>query len=255
MREEGVIMLELLSSWLEMVHVPEGVFRMGANADAPCVNGEEVPEHSVWLAEYEIMKTPVTMGIMRAYAREQPESAYARWLNEAPVSATSLRDDHAAVWTSWHDAHDVAQWLSRLTGDKWDLPTEAQWEKACRGTVSRIFPWGNKWLSITEEQEVWDPGPVARHPNRSSPYGCLDMWENVLEWCLDWWCEERQNHERDILADSEGPSNGLFKMCRGGNSSLGKPQCCYRREFYWEPSTRNSFTGFRLVRMAIGNKD
>jgi formylglycine-generating enzyme required for sulfatase activity len=127
-------MIDGVSSWLELVRVPEGEFRMGADLTAPMVSGEEVPEHRVWLSEYEIMKTPVTMGVMRAYARQQPQSAYAKWLNDAPASLSSLGDNHAAVWVSWYDATELAQWLSHGLGAQWDLPTEAQWEKACRGT-------------------------------------------------------------------------------------------------------------------------
>ena len=245
-------MLHVRSLGLDLVRVPEGEFRMGADFSAPGVNGEEVPEHAVWLSEYEIMKTPVTMGAVRAYAREQSSSAYAKWMNVAPASVLSLADNHAAVWVSWYDASEFAQWLSQASGDRWDLPTEAQWEKARRGTESRIYPWGNNRLSIAEDTEVRDPGPVAQHPERATPYGCLDMWENVLEWCLDWWSDDRPEQQPGVVRDPKGPTEGEFKMCRGGNSSLGKPECCYRRDSYWEPTTRNSVIGFRLIRIATG---
>jgi formylglycine-generating enzyme required for sulfatase activity len=95
------------------------------------------------------------------------------------------RNDHPVVNISWRDALAYAQWLAKLTNVGYRLPTEAEWEKAARGTDGRIYPWGNNWERTRANTGDGDPKmttPVGSYPQGVSPYGCLDMAGNVWEW-------------------------------------------------------------------------
>jgi formylglycine-generating enzyme required for sulfatase activity len=92
------------------------------------------------------------------------------------------------VYVTWHDAMAYCRWLARVTGRAYRLPSEAEWEKAARGTDGRIWPWGNKWDSKRCNSREGGPGnttPVGQYsPQGDSPYGCVDMAGNVWEWTL-----------------------------------------------------------------------
>ena len=95
------------------------------------------------------------------------------------------RGAHPVVLVSIADARAYAKWLSKITGRRWRLPTELEWEKAARGKDGRRFPWGNRWdpkKANTHDRGPYDTVPVGNHPDGASPYGALDMAGNVFEW-------------------------------------------------------------------------
>jgi len=95
------------------------------------------------------------------------------------------REDHPVVLVSYADALAYAEWLSGLTGQTWRLPTEAEWEKAARGTDGRRFPWGNFWnptVLNSADQGPFDTLPVGSFPKGASPFGLLDAAGQVFEW-------------------------------------------------------------------------
>ena len=95
------------------------------------------------------------------------------------------REPHPVVLVSHRDARAYARWLSRVTGRRWRLPTELEWEKAARGTDGRRFPWGDRWdprRANTHDRGPYDTVPVGRFPIGASPSGALDMAGNVFEW-------------------------------------------------------------------------
>ena len=101
--------------------------------------------------------------------------------------SNSKRLDHPVVCVSWQDATAYAAWLAKLTGQPWRLPTEAEWEKAARGTDGRIYPWGNTWDKARANTNDGGPGtttPVGAYAARgdASPYGAHDQAGNVWEW-------------------------------------------------------------------------
>lgn len=157
----------------------------------------------VSLGRFQITKTPIT-NAQYAFFRSDtghpaPEVDKATWEGYGlihPYSRTRRhawtegrvppgRDMHPVVLVSHDDARAYADWLSRRTGQVWRLPSQAEWEKAARGTDGRIFPWGNRYdpgLLNSHDAGPFDTLPVGRFPKGASPFGVLDMAGQVFEW-------------------------------------------------------------------------
>jgi len=163
----------------ELVTVPAGDFLMGGDE----VRGDEKPQHLVFVREFEIGKYPVTNFEYRAFVLDTGHKPPPHWLPQYPEEL----DDHPVVYVSWHDAVAYCKWLSQKTGKSYCLPSEAEWEKAARGTDGREFPWGNEWDASKCNSAEGGPGcttPVGKYsPAGDSPYGAADMAGNVWEWC------------------------------------------------------------------------
>jgi len=158
-----------------------------------------------------------------------------------------------AVQCNWYEADAYASWAGAA------LPSEAQWEKAARGTDGREYPWGNEWKPekcVSMENTIYryfTPGfrPVGSHPDGASPYGVLDMAGNVWEWVADWY-----DHEYFAAAPERnppGPARGTHKVLRGGCSLYDErfSRCTARMPM--PPHVRDwTPTGFRCVVHAPG---
>jgi formylglycine-generating enzyme required for sulfatase activity len=235
-----------------MVYVPAGEFLMGSteeDIDAvmaecaasgyPC-NREwfagEQPQHSVYLDAYWIDRTEVTNAQYRqcveAGACEEPGCWENNYLNapEQPV-----------VCVSWYDARDYAAWVGGR------LPTEAEWEKAARGTDGRIYPWGNNPPDCQKANYsgcAGNPLPVGSHPDGASPYGALDMAGNVWEWVADRYYEHYYRFESPFR-NPQGPESGDDRVLRGGAlDGQWSVRCAYRDRRY--PPYWFNVYGFRV---------
>jgi iron(II)-dependent oxidoreductase len=206
----------------EMVLIPEGEFLMGCNHDneITCMEAAK-PAHKVFLKAYKIDKYMVT---------------YKRY-NEC-IRSGKCTDLYAGggcnAGMSWNANHPVncvtykqAQDYCKSQGKR--LPTEAEWEKAARGTDGRIFPWGNEEpsceLAVMNQKvagQTMGPGcgrgttrEVGSRPKGASPYGVLDMAGNLFEWTSDWYSDTY--FDNSPYKNPQGPSSGIHKVLKGSS--------------------------------------
>ncbi len=171
-----------------VVNIPAGPFLMGSDpAKDPDAIGNEEPQSLITIASaFQIGQYPVTVAeyalAVQAGAVRQPPDDNIVWQVQLHTP------DHPVVNVAWADAVQYTTWLAKITGDPWRLPTEAEWEKAARGTDGRIYPWGNQWDSARANTADGGKGtttPVGAYAvaGDASPYGAHDMAGNAWQWC------------------------------------------------------------------------
>ena len=205
-RRDPLVPLPVPGVDLPLVRVPAGAFSMGSVSTNKDASTDEQPQHRVYLDEYLVGRYPVTVAQFRAFVRatayrttaEEQGSGWVyvrRWCQvsgadwqhpRGPASDVVAEPDHPVVQVSWDDAGAFCAWASQVLGRTVRLPTEAEWEKAARGTDGRTYPWGNDTPDESHCNFGWKPGgttPVGHYsPQGDSPYGCVDMAGNVWEW-------------------------------------------------------------------------
>lgn len=226
---------------MEFVRVPAGEFLMGSASEKGWpANPDEVPQHTIYLDEYLIGKYPVTNRQFDAYVKDQKIN----W------SMPRGKEDHPLVNVSWLYAHSFCEWVSRVTSMPVRLPSEAQWEKAARGTDGRIHPWGF-YESMNHKRASYERSsttPVGKYsPLGDSPYGCCDMLGNVWEWCSDWY--EAEYYKKSPAKNPAGPALGQYRVMRGGSwADYASTLRCARR-VCTQPANSGAQIGFRCVRV------
>jgi sulfatase modifying factor 1 len=222
-----------------MIYIPAGEFIRGSEDWS-----RSQPVQRIHLDGYWIYKYPVTVAQYRAFCRatgrEMPSAPSWGWI-----------DNHPIVNVSWDDAAAYARWAEGR------LPTEAQWEKAARGTDGREYPWGNQWDSSRlhcSKRNLGDAvstAPVGSYPSGASPYGMMDMAGNVWEWCSDWYDENYYARAPSRNPENTQMSTDRSRVLRGGSWGSYRPgdfRCPYRADYgpnYW-----GSDGGFRVARQA-----
>ena len=243
-----------------LIYIPAGEFTMGSDDE----RDREKPLHKVYLDGYWIGKTEVTVGQYMKFVNET-KTHYPVWLEPGSDDNIETGSDdwykrlggaltgehYPIVGVSWHDAVAYCDWLSRKNGITITLPTEAQWEKAARGTDGRKYPWGNgKLTGILVNSSLEDgynyTSPAGSFPAGSSPFGAMDMAGNVWEWCQDWF--DSDYYKNSPKNNLKGPKSGDDRVMRGGGwvNDSGLCRCAYRNCV--GPSLRGYDVGFRLVR-------
>jgi formylglycine-generating enzyme required for sulfatase activity len=186
-----------------VVEIPASEFLMG-NQET-----ERTPlEHRVYVSDFLMDKTGVTWGQFKKFAEA----------NGIPLPRHEpywgVHDDHPVVYVTWEEAKAYCEWAGGR------LPTEAEREKAARGTDERKYPWGNEEPDPQRAvyRRTWGheaTGAVGTHPAGASPYGLQDMGGNVWEWCSDWY--DDGFYAVSPYRDPKGPPYGRAHVVRGGS--------------------------------------
>ncbi len=191
-----------------LIHIPAASFLMGSEAGQDC----ERPVHRVWVDGFHLAACQVTNA---EYARfvSATNAAPPPFWNDAHFNDT----EQPVVGVSWFEAVAYCDWLSQMTGRRFRLPTEAEWEHAARGGIeSRLYPWGDApHHTLPNYESRWKTGPerVAQyHPNG---FGLFNMCDNVHEWCSDWYQADYYAHSPE--RNPRGPDSGTRKSSRGGS--------------------------------------
>jgi formylglycine-generating enzyme required for sulfatase activity len=244
---------------LGLVKVPAGEFLMGSKEGEG--DSDESPQHTLYLPTFYIGRAPVTVAAFLGSLGERGLQLEDR---ESFVLANK-GENHPVVEVSWRDALAYAEWQG------FGLPSEAEWEKAARGTDGREYPWGNEWkqgCANTGERrfEGWRflprrlrpsfgrTTPVGQFsPHGDSPYGCVDMAGNVWEWTRSLWGEESRAprwgypYDPSDGRESKEVSAGVLRVVRGGAFYFTSwfVRCACRS--WVNPDFRNDYIGFRVV--------
>jgi serine/threonine protein kinase/formylglycine-generating enzyme required for sulfatase activity len=175
---------------------------------------DETPRRTVYLDAFYIDKWEVTNEQFVAFADAAGYVTDAEKKGEAQTWRTfntSGREDYPVIWMSWNDANAYCQWAGKR------LPTEAEWEKAARGTDGRIWPWGRSWEPGRANSSDGGAGSVVvagSYPTGFSPYGVMDMTGNVWEWVADWY--DPLWYNTSPRRNPGGPLSGVGRVLRGG---------------------------------------
>lgn len=209
----------------ETVYIPAGQFITGL-ADDP-----DNPQRTINVASYRLGKYPVTVAHYAEFIKQSnhplPKTG---WYNRQPDEFLKERLSHPVTGISQTDALAYCRWLSEQTGRPYSLPTEAQWEKAARGTDGRLYPWGKVWQADYCNGPSNGPTVVDAYSPGVSPYGCFDMVGNVWEWTTT---PTVENATR-------------FRLCGGSYRDEPEKLTCLARRTGQAKSALKTF-GFRVL--------
>lgn len=240
----------------EWIEIPTGTFLMGAQSEDPNKPNYdpqalewESSVHEVKLEGYRIARYPVTVG---QYAEFMEDEGYGqeRWWKAGGFGRFNqpwnwygqiLYHSRPVVGVSWWEAVAYSVWAGVR------LPTEAEWERAARGTEGRKYPWGNEEPNSKRanfiDSKVGHPTPFGLFPSDITPEGVLDMGGNVSEWCADWFGD----YPSVPVSDPRGPEEATLRVVRGGAWSLVAVVCRAAFRFRFVPEYRGNNLGFRVV--------
>ena len=248
------------SSWpsnhqREMVEIEETTFKMGHERETPGPYGDEwfeneLPRHKVTLSTYSIDSNEVTVGEWVEFLNTMDSDTHhyalqpVQW-NGSAFTALVNEENRPIRYVSWYDATVFCAWAGMR------LPTEAEWELAARGDDGRRYPWGEENASCTKATYFTnytlcsaEPEAVGSHsPDSDSPYGVHDMAGNVAEWVRD----RYGAYEKDEATNPEGPSEGDYRVVRGGGFRDVDNSIRTTSRFGASPDKRSEGVGFRCA--------
>jgi len=255
-----------------MVLIPEGAFVMGLPERDILAEPHETPQREIYLSAFWIDLYPVTNARFGQFLASGGYEEPAYWSTEGWEWKQNKHirqpllwgqsgwdgPDQPAAGVSWYEACAYARWAGRR------LPTDAEWEKAARGTDRRRFPWGNDWPTASLanfNNHVGRTTPVGLFPDGASPFGCLDMAGNINNWTSDWYWPKfghycvwgghlRNPHMDDSLRAQLAGESITEKVDRGGGYATPREfqevLGCTRKT-HWEPGCRHPWNGFRTA--------
>jgi formylglycine-generating enzyme required for sulfatase activity len=234
----------------EMVFVPAGAFWMGSNEG----HEDEGPRHQVhlgafWIDRYEVTNAQYAefLNATEGYqgrcgghicADTKAENPDSRLLYEGGrYVAERGYEDHPLIEVSWYGAKAYCEHHGKR------LPSEAEWEKAARGTEGTAYPWGEEFdpQKLNSDDRVGDTTPVGSYPQGASPYGACDMAGNVWEWVADWYAPYPGSGYRS-------PFFGTYKVVRGGSWNHPATDARVSSRDFAHPERRIGVVGFRCAK-------
>jgi formylglycine-generating enzyme required for sulfatase activity len=250
--------------FLEMVSIPGGTFLMGASETEIGRNAAQSPQHLVTVQPFSISRYPITQAQWQAVA-QRPQVDIA--LNPEPANFED--NDRPVEQINWYEAVEFCARLSQLSDRIYRLPSEAQWEYACRGNTTTPFHFGAtvttdlaNYSGIDWEyqgklcsQGAYGQGPLGEDRRETTPvgyfqvanaFGLYDLHGNVREWCADRWHSNYEGAPTDGTAWSDGGDSSK-RVLRGGSWNVGPKKCrsAYRVQYTAEASLYD--VGFRVV--------
>ena len=228
---------------IEWVDIPAGTFTMGSPTSEVYRSDNET-QHQVTLSAFKMSKFEITVGQFRQYCiangKSMPEPPPWGW-----------EDDHPMCNVTWYEASDFAKWMGCR------LPTEAEWEYACRAGSTTAYWFGDKIPEVytaylmynwdtpkTDEQidlfKLFLSYRILRFENN---WGLIDMHGSMYEWCSDWY----GNYSTSAQTNPKGASSGSYRVCRGGGWGYDASRCRAARRDRDAPDRRCRGIGFRLV--------
>jgi formylglycine-generating enzyme required for sulfatase activity len=244
---------------LEMVPIPAGEFLMGSPDDEPGRWDDEGPQHRVRLTPFSLARMPITQAQWRQVASWQPAAGDPPWERELNPDPSHFNGDlpvdnrRPVEGVSWFDAQEFCRRLSQRTSRTYTLPSESQWEYACRAGTTTPYAFGatiSQWQANVASSGTTEVGSFP-----ANAWGLHDMHGNVWEWCADHW------HPNYLGAPDDGRSwinptadEDGQRLLRGG-SWVDFPRGCRsacRGHYLGRPDDANDFVGFRVVCLPQG---
>jgi formylglycine-generating enzyme required for sulfatase activity len=237
----GVPVLQRNSIDMQLTLIPAGEFLMGSPDSDGAESAMEIPQHPVRITK------PFYLGV-----HEVTQAEYQRVMGTKPSQFKDPRGAAPVESVSWEDAHGFCAKLSGLpeeqqAGRQYRLPTEAEWEYACRAGSRFRYGFGEAEADL----DAWYTRNSGRrtHPvgkTKPNAWGLYDMHGNVWEWCADWYADGY--FATSPTDDPAGPASGSYRVTRGGGWRNDASLCRASSRFRYEPGFRNENLGFRLAR-------
>jgi formylglycine-generating enzyme required for sulfatase activity len=236
------------------VTIPAGEFWMGSGSDDPLALDGERPANRLFLPEFQIARTPITNAQYLYYVEATAAKTPDGWQDGQPPKDLL---SYPVVHVNWYEACEYCRWLSQATGKTIGLPSEAEWEKAARGSQDkRTYPWGDAFDMLkcnSVELGLDNTTPMGIFAAGASPYGCLDMAGNVWEWTWSFWGEDLRKPRFKYLytlddgrQDLSAPDDILRVLQGGAFFDVRSYVRCAYRDWYF-PHDRYWGVGVRVV--------
>jgi hypothetical protein len=227
---------------MQMVNIPAGTFNMGSNRGGE--DADEQPVHPVTISKpFLLSATEVTNKQYEAF-----DQGHKIWRGK---NGFSSRDDEAVIYVSYEDAVAFCKWLSKKEGRPYRLPTEAEWEYACRAGTQTDYYTGNDLPEIYQKQQRTNrvPIPVSLLVAQTPPnaWGLYDMHGNAEEWCYDWYGPYAAGHQTDPV----GSRDGISRVTRGGSHNTPVKYLRSANRQGMLPKDKHWLTGFRVVQASL----